>query len=74
MFRPGSRVSRNSRSHNRNAKKPGWDDRFSIERMPVYNPVKDKYCNQFFQFPRKKPMRKGRKGDVMLAPGRVRRR
>lgn len=42
--RPITRASINSRSQMRTKKdRREWDDRFSIERMPEYNPLRDKH-------------------------------
>lgn len=42
--RPITRASINSRSQMRSKKdKKDWDDRFSIERMPQYNALRDRH-------------------------------
>ncbi|CAI2383051.1 unnamed protein product [Moneuplotes crassus] len=71
--RPITRASVYSRSQIRSKK--DWDDRFSIERMPQYDALRDKHCQAFVSMIKKK-LKKPKKiiGKVDLAPGRIRRR
>lgn len=71
--RPVTRASINSRSQIRTKKE--WDDRFSIERMPQYNALRDKHCQAYVNMIKKKHKKPKRiQPQVEMGPGRIRRR
>ena len=74
--RPITRASINSRSQIRSKKdKKDWDDRFSIERMPQYNALRDKHCQAYVNMIKRKFKKTKRiQGQIELAPGRIRKR
>ena len=74
--RPITRASINSRSQMRSKKdRKDWDDRFSIERMPEYNALKDRHWQAYVNIIKKKFKKTKRiQPQVEMAPGRIRRR
>jgi hypothetical protein len=76
--RPITRASINSRSQMRSKKdRKEWDDRFSIERMPEYNALRDRHCQAYVNMIKKKykkPKRIQGQGQIEMGPGRIRKR
>ena len=72
--RPITRASINSRSQMRSKKdRKDWDDRFSIERMPEYNALKDRHWQAYINMIKKKFKKTKRiQPQVEMAPGRIR--
>lgn len=74
--RPITRASVNSRSQMRAVKdRKDWDDRFSIERMPEYNALRDRHCAAYVNLIKKK-FKKPKKitAHIEMGPGRIRKR
>lgn len=58
-----------------NKEKRDWDDRFSIERMPQYNALRDRHCQAYVNMIKKKVKKPKRiQAQVEIAPGRIRKR
>lgn len=74
--RPITRASINSRSQMRTKKdKKEWDDRFSIERMPEYNALRDRHCQAYVNMIKKKFKKPKRiQAQIEMGPGRIRKR
>jgi len=71
--RPITRASINSHSQIRTKK--NWDDRFSIERMPEYNALRDKHCQAYVNVIKKKFKRPKRiQAQIEMGPGRIRKK
>ena len=55
--------------------KKDWDDRFSIERMPQYNAMRDKHCQAYVNMIKKKFRKPNRiQAKIDMGPGRIRKR